>query len=1287
MGFVSSTTAGPASETIFRMRVSRNDIRPIKHGEVFLFSVASALFLYVIRRSGFSNDPVSRAFQFIVGREEVLSSGGSCSHTPSSSGSSPTPPILRAGVDSPPEDLAARSEAQEKAWQLVDYASRLLDDQGSWLQKRLAALGLNARHWSCGHKRGCAAHVFQGFLRPFMLGCGLRVLFRLVAARRRLAQDVSRIYPMLLRRDNLWLGAFLGSFAGIYRLVSCLLRWSGDGRSDWHALPAGLLAGLSMFWYPSPSIALYLVWKLVENVYMAGMDKGVLPCVPNSPVLLYSVSCAVLFYAAVFEPHNLRPTYWTFLNRLSCGRFSLLNRHVYDMFGVHSSKLFEDFWPKLDLKFTTRKFQESVLVWEKHSDSQHSSKSKKSKKRKHKKKKKHKTRKAHSENEEEERARSSADECWVEVTAGKDKENSAKDKSDSTDKEPKKKQKSKSKRRDASASSNLDAATAQDVPSKDKGGTCKDEDRGGGKGDTVQKEPATKDDVKQAEHTGHTSRRSSLSTSPARSRRASSSSDSDDDHKSASAAEPASRASKAEPPKKPTQKKGRSYRTKRCRSSGSSDSSEDDRDKQSRSRSRSLSQGASPRLSRQNRARSSSRSRRGTQSKDLRQERSKSRDDSRYDRSRDRSRSPKRVVWKQAKPWSNTTKAESKPQKVSESAASSGDSSSDRSKSNERDKKTEEKASSARASTPDKGSASSVDEDEKEKRAKSAEEKLKRGKSSDKESSNDGGKNQVVLYGPFEEEEASFDEEPSPDRAESTTKPTQPETCSGGAGKNVKNQPATSSLDAVPLPAEPAAQSEDTQLEDMDISDSPSSGGVLEVEDSLSQSLTSGERHSSPSVSSHHQNETRASQQCVPPQKVPTSEETLAKTAPTKAAIPWTYAEMQPPPPPPWLKPEVTKPVGQVRPFVREVNPSELAAQKGLLQGKQEGVGAVGSLVTVQPSTDPPLIAPDKSTYRAEELSALANSAAKAAQQSAFPDVSAKLIPQISLATVPPPPVNVHSGALYSATVMPVHVPYQFMGLPGHGQVGPGATLPVAQEKSAHVTEQHHEQCPPQPQQSRDNQPSDSADSTSTAPQLSGPPVSESNPPSPTKKSEVTSKAPDVGVAEEAKDGNESGSSSRSSSPAEGRSRSSSKERLNSRTSRSRSGDREIAKRSRSSESRSPSSDAKRLRKDDRADSEEKRTKSEGLDRHDSASPDRKARDSRARKKSVSPDRKQSKTNDLEHGQREGEVPAGLAEAAAATRPKDVAKAERGHASGEARARGETQAGGSLETERLRGGA
>lgn len=59
----------------------------------------------------------------------------------------------------------------------------------------------------------------------------------------------------------------------------------------------------------------------------------------------------------------------------------------------------------------------------------------------------------------------------------------------------------------------------------------------------------------------------------------------------------------------------------------------------------------------------------------------------------------------------------------------------------------------------------------------------------------------------------------------------------------------------------------------------------------------------------------------------------------------------------------------------------------------------------------------------------------------------------------------------------------------------------------------------------------------------------------------------------------------------------------------------------------------------------------------------------------------------VEHAQLEREAAAGLVEAAATTRPKGVAKAEREYVSGEARARGETQAGGSLGTERRQGRA
>lgn len=59
----------------------------------------------------------------------------------------------------------------------------------------------------------------------------------------------------------------------------------------------------------------------------------------------------------------------------------------------------------------------------------------------------------------------------------------------------------------------------------------------------------------------------------------------------------------------------------------------------------------------------------------------------------------------------------------------------------------------------------------------------------------------------------------------------------------------------------------------------------------------------------------------------------------------------------------------------------------------------------------------------------------------------------------------------------------------------------------------------------------------------------------------------------------------------------------------------------------------------------------------------------------------------VECGRLEGEVAAGLAGAAAATNPRDIAEAERGCALSEARAGAETQAGGDLGTKKCLGDA
>lgn len=65
---------------------------------------------------------------------------------------------------------------------------------------------------------------------------------------------------------------------------------------------------------------LLLFSVVLQLIYNKGVEKGYLPKVPGTTILLYCASTGLLFHAAVLEPQNLRPSYWTFLLRLSGGR-------------------------------------------------------------------------------------------------------------------------------------------------------------------------------------------------------------------------------------------------------------------------------------------------------------------------------------------------------------------------------------------------------------------------------------------------------------------------------------------------------------------------------------------------------------------------------------------------------------------------------------------------------------------------------------------------------------------------------------------------------------------------------------------------------------------------------------------------------------------------------------------------------------------------------------------------------------------------------------------------------
>lgn len=116
---------------------------------------------------------------------------------------------------------------------------------------------------------------------------------------------------------------------------------------------AGFLAGWSMLWYKSSTIALYTAYKLAEVLYFKGISKGLLPYIRWADIIIYSVSTAFVFHVAVFEPHNLRPAYWNFLLKVTGNKFGTMNRRLLEPLYKDAARIAPDFWPDYDMRYTS----------------------------------------------------------------------------------------------------------------------------------------------------------------------------------------------------------------------------------------------------------------------------------------------------------------------------------------------------------------------------------------------------------------------------------------------------------------------------------------------------------------------------------------------------------------------------------------------------------------------------------------------------------------------------------------------------------------------------------------------------------------------------------------------------------------------------------------------------------------------------------------------------------------------------------------------------------------------
>lgn len=127
----------------------------------------------------------------------------------------------------------------------------------------------------------------------------------------------SKIGSMLVSKDSLNFGLFLGSFVLIYKGLRCFLRRHlAEDKHKFIPLIAGLFAGsLSFFFLEQKSrktYAVFLLIRAIDATYQIMVKKGILPEFKYFYVLVFGVMMAVTGYAFAVEPATMAPEVYRF---------------------------------------------------------------------------------------------------------------------------------------------------------------------------------------------------------------------------------------------------------------------------------------------------------------------------------------------------------------------------------------------------------------------------------------------------------------------------------------------------------------------------------------------------------------------------------------------------------------------------------------------------------------------------------------------------------------------------------------------------------------------------------------------------------------------------------------------------------------------------------------------------------------------------------------------------------------------------------------------------------------
>ncbi|XP_028410068.1 transmembrane protein 135-like isoform X2 [Dendronephthya gigantea] len=129
-----------------------------------------------------------------------------------------------------------------------------------------------------------------------------------------------KIPQILMNKNNFKLALFLSSFVSIFQFVEFMLMFLREKKDPYNSFIAGAASGLSMLFYRSSTISLYLLTKVIEIIFKNAQYEGVIPFIPYVDIIIYTISTATTFHMAVFERETLKPSYMRFLTHITNNR-------------------------------------------------------------------------------------------------------------------------------------------------------------------------------------------------------------------------------------------------------------------------------------------------------------------------------------------------------------------------------------------------------------------------------------------------------------------------------------------------------------------------------------------------------------------------------------------------------------------------------------------------------------------------------------------------------------------------------------------------------------------------------------------------------------------------------------------------------------------------------------------------------------------------------------------------------------------------------------------------------